>query len=119
VGGDGGGADGGEDGGGTEGGVEGSDGGTGGADGGEDGAVDPEGDGFYLHENGVTVLCPDVAVGATGVVEGREFTKRDEALLVRLDLRSPEWVVSCTSGVTDLSEMFSGTYDHFNQDIGA
>ncbi len=32
---------------------------------------DPECDGFYLHDNGVTVLCPDAEVGAMGQVNIR------------------------------------------------
>ena len=37
--------------------------------------ADPEGDGFYLHTNGVTVLCPNVEPGSTGQVDGITYTK--------------------------------------------
>ncbi|MDG1327167.1 MAG: hypothetical protein P8P41_01840, partial [Flavobacteriaceae bacterium] len=31
---------------------------------------------FYLNSNGVTCMCPDAAVGDTGVVNGITYTKR-------------------------------------------
>ena len=37
--------------------------------------ADPEGDGFFLHPNCVTVLCPDTWVGATGVVGTKTYVK--------------------------------------------
>ena len=38
---------------------------------------DPECDGFYLHSNGVTVRCPDVAVYDTGLVDAGTHVKTD------------------------------------------
>lgn len=32
---------------------------------------------FYLHDNGVTILCPDAPVGSWGLVDGVNYTKRD------------------------------------------
>ena len=65
---------------------------------------------FYLADNGVTVLCPAAAVGDTGVVDGVTYTKRDRAALDALVAASPtdevELARSCTTGVTDLSELF-------------
>ena len=65
---------------------------------------------FYLADNGVTVLCPAAAVGDTGVVDGVTYTKRDRAALNALVTASPtdevELARSCTTGVTDLSELF-------------
>ena len=65
---------------------------------------------FYLADNGVTVLCPAAAVGDTGVVDGVTYTKRDRAALNVLVTASPtdevELARSCTTGVTDLSELF-------------
>jgi len=31
---------------------------------------------FYLNTNGITCMCPDAAVGDTGVVNGINYTKR-------------------------------------------
>ena len=65
---------------------------------------------FYLADNGVTVLCPAAAVGDTGVVDGVTYTKRDRAALDALVTATPtdevELARSCTTGVTDLSELF-------------
>ena len=65
---------------------------------------------FYLADNGVTVLCPAAAEGDTGVVDGVTYTKRDRAALNALVTASPtdevELARSCTTGVTDLSELF-------------
>ena len=65
---------------------------------------------FYLADNGVTVLCPAAAVGDTGVVDGVTYTKRDRAALDALVTATPtdevELARSCTTGVTDLAELF-------------
>ena len=65
---------------------------------------------FYRATNGVTVLCPAAAVGDTGVVDGVTYTKRDRAALDALVTASPtdevELARSCSTGVTDLSELF-------------
>ena len=104
-------------------GTHGSDGGDGadGADGSGGGtgcADDPEEDGFCLHPNGVTVICPDAAVGASGVVDGTIYTKVDEDGLRGMDFDSSGWSTACTSGVTDLSQLFREATE-FNQDIGS
>ena len=72
---------------------------------------------FTLHPNGVTILCPDAAIGASGVVDGVTYTRRDEAYLRELSLDSTEWPTICTSGITDMSSMFA-VAGSFNQDIG-
>ena len=97
-----------------------------GADSGEDaGPVnDPEGDGFYLHPNGVTVLCPGAAVGASGEVDGVMYTKQDRSgrdvlgldHLLFSDPASFSFV--CTSDVTDMSQLFA-PLSSFNQDISS
>jgi hypothetical protein len=64
---------------------------------------------FYLDANGVTIKCPDAQVGETGVVNGITYTKRDRAGLLNL-VDTPdegELVTSCTSGVTDMQNMFN------------
>ena len=66
---------------------------------------------FYRATNGVTVLCPAAAVGDTGVVDGVTYTKRDRAALDALVAASPTdeagLSTSCTTGVTDMSELFA------------
>lgn len=32
---------------------------------------------FYLHENGVTIVCDEAEIGETGIINGTEYTKRD------------------------------------------
>jgi hypothetical protein len=77
---------------------------------------------FYLAENGVTVMCPDAAIGDTGVVNGITYTKRDraglDALRANVDSNPPAFATTCTSGVTDLRGMF-GSMRYFDQDIGS
>jgi len=93
---------------------------------------------FYLHENGVTVLCPLAEVGDSGTVNGTTYTKREAN-----DITSGNAAKTCTSGitsmirvfqnetgfnedisswdvssVTDMGVMFSGA-DSFNQDLGS
>jgi hypothetical protein len=65
---------------------------------------------FYLGTNGVTVLCPEANVGDTGVVGGVPYTKRDRADLDALVAADPTdeiaLTTSCTTGVTDMSQLF-------------
>ncbi len=80
-------------------------------------ADDPECDGFYLHSNGVAVLCPDVAVGDTGIARARPYKKYDEILLRSPD--STEGREPCTSGITDMSRLFyESTYLEFALLVG-
>ena len=61
---------------------------------------------FYLADNGVTVLCPEAAVGDAREVNGVLYTKRDRAALdaLRGDAGTEaELSTSCTTGITDLS----------------
>ena len=81
--------------------------------------ADPEGDGFYLHPNGVTVLCPDVRVGAEGLVGGVVYTKRDwHAITILAEFAQELLVTACTSSVPNMGDMFRDAYA-FNQDIGS
>jgi len=77
---------------------------------------DPECDLFYLASNAITVLCPDATVGDTGYVDGVEYTKTDRASLDIAD--DSALSTSCTSGVTDMQDMFRHAYT-FNEDIGS
>jgi surface protein len=67
---------------------------------------------FYLASNGVTVMCPDAAVGDVGVVGGVTYTKRDRA-----GITLENAAMTCTSGITDMSGMFYAA-SSFNQPIG-
>lgn len=76
---------------------------------------------FYLAENGITIMCPDANVGDTGEVNGIIYTKRDANGLSALKLENennPEFATTCTTGITDMSDLFSNTAS-FNQDIGS
>ena len=68
---------------------------------------------FYLHANGVTVLCPDAEVGMSGLVNGIGYTKRTQSQITPANAAA-----SCTSGITDMSGMFSNAIT-FNGDIGS
>ena len=77
---------------------------------------------FYLHPNGITVMCPNVPVGSTGIVHGMfngvPYTKEDRAGIESIIQSNPSLLeTTCTSGVTDMSDLFY--YEtSFNQDIG-
>ena len=78
---------------------------------------DSEEDGFYLHPNGVTVLCPDAAVGDTGLVDGVTYTKYNRDGLFGLRTSNPAALeFACTSGVTNMSSLFQ-SLTSFNEDI--
>ena len=58
----------------------------------------------------VTVTCPGIAVGATLTLScGVTYTKRDRAGLLSLvgTANQAELATSCTTGVTDMSDMFN------------
>jgi hypothetical protein len=66
---------------------------------------------FQLAPNGVTILCPAAAVGATGIVNGVTYTKRDRAGLVAL-VNANDFAplaTTCTSGATTLNATPSAT----------
>ena len=68
---------------------------------------------FFFHRNGITLRCPDAAVGDSGTVGGIEYTKgTKDAITV------DNAATTCTSGITDMEEMFRST-SAFNQDIGS
>ena len=67
---------------------------------------------FYLAPNGKTVLCPFVAVGDTGIVNGIEYTKR-----TREQIAITNAATTCTSGITDTSNLFQST--SFNGNISS
>ena len=70
---------------------------------------------FYLHSNGVTVRCPNAAVGASGTVRTTEYTKRTVA---QIQADHAIAAASCTSGISDMNRMFPGETS-FDGDIGS
>ena len=75
---------------------------------------------FAPATNAATILCPNAAVGDSGVANGVVYTKRDRAGLLALvgAANEAELATSCTSGVTDLSGMFNGA-STFNVNIAS
>ncbi len=67
---------------------------------------------FYLHGNGITVMCPEANVGDVGEINGVLFTKRitDEITIQNAS-------TTCTSGITSFYELFKDKTT-FNEDIG-
>ena len=62
---------------------------------------DPEDDGFYLAENGVTVLCPDAPVALGGRVDGVDTYMSTTAGLEACASTNPAALaVACTSRVS-------------------
>jgi len=68
---------------------------------------------FALHANGVTVVCDRATVGDSGTVNGTTYTKRTKDQITNRDANAGS---TCTSGITDMSALFSGDTS-FNQDI--
>jgi len=66
---------------------------------------------FYRASNGVTVMCPNAAVGDTGVVGGITYTKR-----TRTQITPANAATTCTSGITNFGGFFANQAD-FNEDI--
>ncbi len=70
---------------------------------------------FYLADNGITCMCPDAEIGESGTLvingEQKTFTKR-----TREQITTENAASTCTSGVTDMSSLFSGQ-TNFNEDI--
>ncbi len=61
---------------------------------------------FRLAANGVTVICPDAALGDSGVVNGITFTKRNFTDTVhRITATNAD--TSCTSAVSDMSSLLA------------
>ena len=73
--------------------------------------VDGNGDGNNFYAIGVTCICDNAAVGGTGTVDGRNYTKRTKE-----QITSENAATTCTSGITDMNGIFDGA-NTFNQDI--
>lgn len=68
---------------------------------------------FYLHKNGVTCMCPKASINERGVVNGVTYTKR-----TRDQITVNNASTTCTSGITDMSSLFSYEY-LFNGNISS
>jgi len=66
---------------------------------------------FYLHQNGVTVICDEAEIGESGEIDGITYTKR-----TRQQISSSNAATTCTSGIVDMNSLFKGDI-HFNEDI--
>jgi surface protein len=74
---------------------------------------------YYLAPNGVTVMCPGVAVGDTFDINGVTYTKVDSTTLKSLAKNSsPQLTFSCTTGITSMSYLFKKR-KNFNVDISS
>jgi surface protein len=70
--------------------------------------------GIYLAANGVTIVCSDVADGATGLVGATVYTKRTDTGQITTDNAA----TTCTSGITDMGNLFRFA-DEFDEPIGS
>ena len=68
---------------------------------------------FYLHSNGVTVVCSTASVGDTATVSGILYNTRTKA-----QITTENAATSCTSDVTDMLRLFENA-SSFNEDIGS
>jgi len=66
---------------------------------------------FYRAENGVTIKCSRAEIGDSGEIDGVEYTKRE-----RDDITPENAATTCTSGITDMSNLFEDEVS-FNEDI--
>jgi surface protein len=82
----------------------------------------PSPESYYVAPNGVTVMCPGVAVGDTFDINDLTFTKVDSTTLQSLVSNGgdswPQLATSCTTGVTDMSNLFN-KQGEFNVDISS
>lgn len=69
---------------------------------------------FFLHENGVTILCPDAETGDSGEVGGIVYTKRSRA-----EITAANAATTCTSGITDMSQLFMYPPPFFDEDLSS
>ena len=83
---------------------------------------------FILDINGVTCICKNASFGDVGTLtingESKTFTKRTRAQLdaiIANDIDDPQIALTCTSGITDMSELFLNqnvnNTNSFNQNL--
>ena len=79
----------------------------------------PSSEPYYVAPNGVTVMCPGVAVGDTFDINGVTYTKVNSSTLQSLAKNSsPQLTTSCTTGITSMSKLF-WKKKKFNVDISS
>ena len=66
---------------------------------------------FYIHENGVTIICDNAEVGDSWEYSGVTYVKRTKEQ-INVDNAS----TTCTSGITDMISLFKDK-NQFNEDI--
>jgi len=71
---------------------------------------------FFLHENGVTIMCPDTQPGDIGIVDGVEYESVDRDLLIHRRDEGFDLTKLCTSLVTDMNRIFREMFT-FNEQI--
>jgi len=78
---------------------------------------------FFLHENGITCLCPDTKPGDKGLINGIEFESVDNDFLRKRRDEGKDLSRVCTSLVTDMSNVFFASEyrlsPQFNQNISS
>jgi surface protein len=79
----------------------------------------PPSESYYVAPNGVTVMCPGVAVGDTFDINGVTFTRVNSSTLKSLaKKKSSQLTTSCTTGITSMSGLFRRK-KNFNVDISS
>ena len=73
---------------------------------------------FALKSNNVTVECPGVSVGDTGVVNGTTYTKVNRSTLQSMISSNDDVSCACTTGISNMSGLFQNN-SSFNQDISS
>ena len=73
---------------------------------------------FSLASNNKTILCPNVANGSTGTVNGVVYTKVNRSDLQTKIAANQDVSCVCTTGITDMSSLFNNN-SSFNQDISS
>ena len=73
---------------------------------------------FSLADNNVTILCPNVANGSTGTVNGKLYTKVNRSDLQSKIAANQDVSCVCTTGITNMSGLFQNN-SSFNQDISS
>lgn len=61
---------------------------------------------FFLHENGLTCMCPDTEPGEKGFINGVEYESVDNELLRKRRNERVGLSKLCTSLVTDMADLF-------------
>ncbi|MBK98816.1 MAG: hypothetical protein CL672_08530 [Balneola sp.] len=56
---------------------------------------------FYIHENGVTIVCDNAEVGESGIIDGTTYTKRTKDQITIENAST-----TCTSGIIDMNALF-------------